>query len=68
MNVGQRRKIDEEASAKAGRCILQDTNNTTNDFRTGGSADPQRRLRRVRYPVGSRTDESGEPYIGYCFI
>lgn len=32
MNVGQRRKIDEEASAKAGRCILQDTNNTTNDF------------------------------------
>lgn len=31
-NHSQRRKIDKEASAKAGRCILQDTNNTTNDF------------------------------------
>lgn len=31
-NFSQRRKVDSEASAKAGRTILQDTNNTTNDF------------------------------------
>ena len=31
-NFSQRRKVDAEASAKAGRTIFQDTNNTTNDF------------------------------------
>ncbi len=31
-NFSQRRKVDAEASAKAGRTIFYDTNNTTNDF------------------------------------
>lgn len=31
-NYSQRRKIDAEATAKAGHTIFLDTNNTTNDF------------------------------------
>ena len=31
-NFSQRRKVDAEATAKAGHTVFQDTNNTTNDF------------------------------------
>lgn len=40
-NFSQRRMIDEDASAKAGRCVLQDTNNTTNDFEPVDTPTPK---------------------------
>jgi hypothetical protein len=39
--LSTRRKVDAEASAKFGRVVLQDTNNSSSDFETITTPDPR---------------------------